>query len=410
MGIRGSGLVARLVAFSLLLSVAAAQDGVTGTLRTIDGRTLQGVLRVGEDGQAQLGTDSGPVVLAVAELAQFERSGAVPARVDAPHRVWLRSGLELPVVRFGGSPAANGQPALLHVETPAGLSLDLPLGSVRALRQGGTQRPEPTLFRADLQKPAANDDVLFVVKGGKAQRSAVTITGVSGDKVDFQLRGDAYEFELTGVVAVVFGANTGLAPDRQPKPRTRVELCSGEVLEGRLLTVAADAVRCRLDESLVVTVPTTRLHRLVVASDRLAWLGDLVPTIAQTPAFDRTWAPTVDRGLAGPDFAIAGAKFTRGIGLVPRTRLSYELGGRFDVFEASIGIDDRGGPEAHAVFRVYVDGVVAYESQPKTRGQAAEPLRVPLHKAKALAIEVDFGKNYDLGDHCVFADARVLQQ
>jgi hypothetical protein len=37
-------------------------------------------------------------------------------------------------------------------------------------------------------------------------------------------------------------------------------------------------------------------------------------------------------------------------------------------------------------------------------------VRVPLQKAQRFAIEVDFGADYDLGDHCVFADARVLQQ
>ena len=45
-----------------------------------------------------------------------------------------------------------------------------------------------------------------------------------------------------------------------------------------------------------------------------------------------------------------------------------------------------------------------------TRGEAAQAVRVDLKKAKSLAIEADFGKNYDLGDHCAFADARVLQQ
>ncbi len=33
-----------------------------------------------------------------------------------------------------------------------------------------------------------------------------------------------------------------------------------------------------------------------------------------------------------------------------------------------------------------------------------------VEKAKKLVLEVDFGKNYDLGDYCVFADARLVQQ
>ena len=324
--------------------------------------------------------------------------------------MWLRSGLELPVVRFGGEPAADGKPATLRVETPSGLSLAFPLGTVRALRHGGLERPEPNLFRADLDKPSANDDLLYVLKDGKAQRSQVTVTGLRSDGIDFLLRGDAYEFELKGLAAVVFGANTGLPPDRQPKPRVRLELCRGEAFDGRLLGLDATNARLQLDEGIEVVVPSSQLLRFTVQSDRLLWLGDLKPVITQTPAFDRTWPPTFDRSLGGAGFQVAGERFARGVGLVPRTRLDYELGGRFDVFEAAIGIDDRGGAEANAIFRVLVDGKVAYESAAKKRGDAAEVVRVPLQKAQRFAIEVDFGADYDLGDHCVFADARVLQQ
>ena len=45
-----------------------------------------------------------------------------------------------------------------------------------------------------------------------------------------------------------------------------------------------------------------------------------------------------------------------------------------------------------------------------TRGQTPTPVRVELNKAKSLVIEVDFGKNYDLGDFCAFANARVVQK
>ena len=95
---------------------------------------------------------------------------------------------------------------------------------------------------------------------------------------------------------------------------------------------------------------------------------------------------------------------------MPRARLTYDLGGRFDVFEAVVGIDDRAGPDAHALLRVLVDGVVVWDGGARVRGQQPETLRLELKKAKSLALEADFGRNYDLGDFCVFADARLVQQ
>ncbi len=391
-----------------LLSVSAAAQ-TDGVVRTIDGRQLEGALSVGEDGVVELRQDAGVVRLDLAELVSFERKGAATRDVRTEHRVWLRSGAELPAKKLSGRAAADGKPSLLVATLPCGAALELPLGTVRAVRHGGLMRPQPTLFEQDLSEPPANEDVIYVVGDGKSQRSLVTMTAIRDDGIDFLLRGDEYEFGLDGFAGAVFGANTGFAPDRQPRPRTIVSLTTGERLEGRLLGLG-ERVRCRLDEGCVLDVPVERLHRLDVSSDKLVWLSDLAPKVEQTPAFDRTWPWYNNRSVAGPGFELAGKPYERGLGLVPRTRLTYDLGGRFDVFEALIGIDDRGGPAAHAVFRVHADGEQVFESAPMVRGQAPAALRVALNKAKTLTVEVDFGKNYDLGDFCAFADARVIQK
>ncbi|MGC6487339.1 MAG: NPCBM/NEW2 domain-containing protein [Planctomycetota bacterium] len=391
-----------------MLSVSAAGQ-TDGVARTIDGRQLEGTLSVGEDGVVELRQEGGVVRLDLAELVSFERKGAVTRDVKTEHRVWLRSGAELPAKKLSGRAAADGKPPVLVATLPCGAALELPLGTVRAVRHGGLMRPQPTLFEQDLAEPPANEDVIYVVGDGKSQRSLVTMTAIRDDGIDFLLRGDEYEFGLDGFAGAVFGANTGFAPDRQPRPRTVVSLTTGERVEGRLLGLG-ERVRCRLDEGCVLDVPVERLHRLDVSSDKLVWLSDLRPEVEQTPAFDRTWPWYNNRSVAGPGFELAGKRYERGLGLVPRTRLTYDLGGRFDVFEAMIGIDDRGGPAAHAVFRVHADGEQVFESAPMVRGQAPFTLRVALNKAKTLTVEVDFGKNYDLGDFCAFADARVVQK
>ena len=234
------------------------------------------------------------------------------------------------------------------------------------------------------------------------------ITSLSSDSINFELRGEK-TFGLDGVAAVVFGANTGFAPDRQPRPRTIVALTTGERIEGKLMRVA-ESVCLRLDEGVEVEVPANKLLGLEVVSDKLLWMSELTPEVAQTPAFDRVWPWYVDRSQAGPGFKLAKRHYDRGLGMVPYTRLTYALAGRFDLFEATIGIDDRGGPEAHAIFRVFVDGKKAFTSEAMTRGQTPQVIRIVLNRAQSMALEVDFGKNFDLGDYCVFADARVTQQ
>jgi len=401
----------RILFAGLLLGSLAAQSGPTGSVSTIDGRSFPGALTVGTDGHVRVaiaGTDA-PVSLALDEITSFAVADAAGKPASTPHRVWLRSGLELPAVRLAGRPAAAGKPAALAIELPAGATVELPVSTVRAVRHGGPERAEPASFLADLAEPPDNGDLLYILKDGTAQRFTVTVTGMQPEKIEFELRGKAHEFELAAVTAIVFGKNTGFAADRQVLPRTAIDLVTGEHLEGRLLELGAN-LRLRLDEGAIVEVASSQLLRLSVASDRLVWLSDLEPKVEQTPAFDRAWPWTKDRSLAGPGFVLGGKTWGRGLGMVPRTRLLYDLGGKFDLFEATIGIDDRGGPQAHAVFRVFVDGKVAFESAGRTRGMPPEVVRVELGRCQQLALEVDFGKNYDLGDYCVFADARVLRR
>ncbi len=402
-----------LAAAAAIAGTAAlgAQDGLRGSVRTIDGRTIAGVVTCDEQGQVRVQTATEPVLLTLAEVQSIARDDVVVAPTVTAHRVWLRSGLELPATRITGKPAATGKPTMLTVELPAGITIDVPLGTVRAIRHGGAERPEPTMFAADMKKPPGSDDLIYVVKDGKAQRSSVTVTGLSTERIAFLLRGNAVEFELTGLAAIVFGGTTGFAPDRQTKPRTGINLTTGEHLEGKLVALDQAAATCRLDEGTVVTVPLARLATLQVASDRLAWIHELTPTkVEQTPAFDRTWPWSIDRTPVGAGLVLGGKRFEHGLCLVPRTRLTYDLAGKFDVFEATIGIDDRTGPEAHAVFRVLVDDKVVFTSDSFTRGKLAEVLRIELNKGRTLVLEVDFGKNYDLGDYCVFAEPRLVQR
>lgn len=397
-----------VLALAALAPCLAAQS-LRGELQTIDGRKFEGALTIDAAGAVSLAGDGGTVTLSLPDVVSFAPAAAARNEVQAPHRIWLRSGQELPARALRGRAAADGRPAMLTVELPSGVAVDLPIGFVRAVRHGGSERPEPSRFAADLADPADNDDILFVQKDGQPHRSQVTITGLQSDRVEFTLRGTAYDFPLAGVTGIVFGRNTGFAPDRQPRPRTLVDLTTGERLEGRLLGIDSE-LRLRLDEGAEVRVPLALLYHLSVASDRLVWLSELQPNVEQTPAFDRVWPWGNDRSAAGPGFVIAGVAHDRGIGMVPRTRLTYELGGNYDVFEAAIGIDDRGGPAAHAIFRVLVDGKVVFESPPKVLGEPATLLHIELGRCQQLAIEVDFGKNYDLGDFCAFADARVLQR
>ncbi|MFO1076513.1 MAG: NPCBM/NEW2 domain-containing protein [Planctomycetota bacterium] len=401
----------RIVALTtiVLCAAPAAQGAPNARIDTIDGRHLSGALLIDGNGHATV-TGEATVELGLDEIAAVEFAATQQANLpERPHRVWLRSGAEFEAVALRGLPAGDGKPARLGVELALGCTLDLPFGAVRAFRMGGAGRAEPASFARDLDAPSDNTDLLYVQKDDKQYRFQVTITGMSATAIEFDLRGEARDFACDGLLGAVFGKNTGFAADRQPQPRVAVDFDSTDHLEGKLLGLGAE-LTLRLDEGAEVRVPITHVMRLGVASNRQRWLSDMTPEVEQTPAFDRIWPWLRNRTLAGPNLVLGGRSWSRGIFMVPRTRLTYDLDGKYDVFDAILGIDDRGGPQAHALFRVYVDGKVAFESQPCMRGMPPQAVHLELGRCKKLAIEADFGKNYDLGDYCVFADARVMQR
>ena len=114
--------------------------------------------------------------------------------------------------------------------------------------------------------------------------------------------------------------------------------------------------------------------------------------------------------MRGKGIQLGGRVYRRGLCLLPRTTMTFALEpGQFDVFESVIGIDDRSRSQAHAVFRVLVDEKLVYEAEAVTLADPPMELRIPLAGVKKLTLQTDFGKNFDLGDHCVFAGARLVK-
>jgi len=394
---------------ALLAASLLAQEDIAGAVQTVDGRILNGRVQVDADGKVRVTAAGGTVTeLTFGDLLRIDQSTTVPA--GAPWRgneVWLRSGLRLPFSTLSGKFDPALKTTTVTLQLACGVPLDVSLTQLRAVRLCGEDKA-PAALSVDLQHPGETSDFLFVDRDGKPQRFSVVIESVAGTSMHFNLRGAGYDVDVSRVTAVVFGKSTGFPPDRQPKPRAAVHMATGERLEGRLLSL--DSVcRLRLDEGAELSLPRQQIVAIGVASQKLTWVSELKPAVQQVPAFDRTWPWTVDATSFGPGLRLGGQEYEHGVCVVPRTTLTYDLGGRFDLFEATLGIDDRGGPEANAIFRVRADGRTLFESPAMTLGMAPVTVKLQLQKCKQLVLEADFGKNYDLGDLCVFANARVVQ-
>lgn len=394
------------------VSAASAQrPSPNWRVRTIHGNAHEGSVAVA-DGALTVSMGEGQAAQRVPleevqDAMPLERSGDARS-YPRGGRIWLRAGNQFPLDK------ATGEERTLTVASPV-LRGEWAYNAtvVAAIRFPRDKAADDTRFQASLAAPGKTDDFLLALNPeGEVQRLSVKVRAFSATGVTVEFAGKVQpELPYERVYGIVFGQASGAAPDPLPKPRAQLRLHSGEKLTGKLSGLDGEAARLATAEGHELVLETESIQGIEFVTDKLVYLSDLEPAKAeQVPAFDRTWPWMIDRSPAGASIELGGVTYGRGLVLFPRTRLHYSLGDGFDHFEAVLGIEDRAGPQAHAVFRVFADDELLFESEPMTVGADPETIKLPVKDRSVLVIEADFGKNFDLGDHCVFAEARVTQK
>jgi hypothetical protein len=392
------------------LAALTAQDaGPEFTVRTIDGGVVRAsALQLRGEALRLAIAGGGERELRLDDVAACTRDGGA-ARAPAPAgELRLRSGQRL----RADLAAADGD-RLTFRAALAKAPLVVPLRTVRALRFAAEAKAGYDGMERAIAD-ASDRDLLFAHRGAEVTRHTVAVIGFEGSGADLRLRvrfaGKEQEPQpLDKFYGLVLGQ--GAAPDPQAGPRATVALADGESVAGRLLALdtAADECRVRLDEGGELVYAASDVLALRVSSDRLVYLSDLEPSVEQTAALRRIWPWLRDRAPLGDGIELGGTRFERGIAMIPRTRLTFDLHGRYDWFEAVVGIDARAGPLGHAVIRILGDDRVLFEVPAVTRA-SAQRVRISVKDVRRLTLVADFGDDLDFGDHCCFADARLLRE
>ena len=98
----------------------------------------------------------------------------------------------------------------------------------------------------------------------------------------------------------------------------------------------------------------------------------------------------------------------KGIGTQSFSRLSFANTNEFDRFRAVVGIDAETGGRGDCQMVVQGDGIELWSKRVKA---AEDPIQVDLDIAgiKEIALIVNPGEDFDLGDHADWGDARFLK-
>ena len=144
-------------------------------------------------------------------------------------------------------------------------------------------------------------------------------------------------------------------------------------------------------------------------SIRYPYLSDLAPTFADSAFGPVELNISNGEGGAGDGRAITlgDTHYAKGLGVHAPADVRYDLGGECMAFAADIGLDAEVGQHGTAVFQVWADGALLYDSGVLRGGMAPVPVYLDVPGVHELRLVVAPGDGTTDYAHADWADARV---
>jgi len=288
---------------------------------------------------------------------------------------------------------------------PLGQSVEIPGDQVAAIWSGNTDAVKKA--RALKVEPGP-DDVVYAQKDDDVVSVTGQALGIAGDALNFRYGDAERKIAMDRLVGIVFGQGG------QSKPADALsqsfKLDTGDILSGSWTGMDKDAALLRTAWGEVVRIPAADIYTVDMVNGRVVYVSDLKPSkVEQTPYFGRVIPFRVDASLDGGPLKLSDAAYAKGIAVHSRCVLVYNLSGNFERFRAKLGFEQPAGALGRVAVRVLSGGKVLYEN-PDARGdQPPVDLDLDMTGQHQLTLEVDFGKDQDVGDRVIWANARLLR-
>jgi lysophospholipase L1-like esterase len=141
------------------------------------------------------------------------------------------------------------------------------------------------------------------------------------------------------------------------------------------------------------------------------YLSDLNPTFQQNGwgSYERDKSNGENATGDGRTITVAGATFTKGLGVHAASDLRFDLtGGAYTSFDTSYGVDDEEGGAGSVRFQIYLDGVLTWDSGVVRGGQGAGHITLSVvGKSQLRLVVTDAGDN-NYSDHADWASAKLI--
>jgi len=332
-----------------------------------------------------------------------------PARNLPPNQKYLKIRLNDGSVFQCAAFGMKGPNAELRLFS--GQSLMVPVHSLHWVLCEAQNRSHATEFEELLRVPAVQDRVLLLSRDGAVINTFEGFVGAAnadGTALSFKLGGgsDQVELAMSRIRGIIYSRDLG----RFASVSVACKLYDqyGNAIVAGKLEATENGFRVTTPVGVVLSYPWSLVQRLDLSMGKLAYLSDLEPTrVEEQPLLADIWKYRRDKNLEGGPISVGRKTYAKGLTVHSRTVLEYDVTG-YNLFRCIVGIDDTVNGPAHAVVRIEADGKELFSSAVTSKDKPRN-LELKINGATRLRLIVDYGDDLDLGDHVVFAEARVTK-
>ena len=286
----------------------------------------------------------------------------------------------------------------------------LPLETVAAI----IFRESETAARAIAERSGDKDTVVVQTEDGLKMVSGV-FEGIADGKVGLNFKGKSRKIGLEKTTAIILA---DLKPAAAEGTSTTIDMFDGSKIRGVITELADEEVTVLLSAATKIELPVAAVKRIEVDSENLVYLSGLSPKSVEQKtifAFQRTWQS--DASIEGNPISLAFGlasgnrmvkQFAKGLGMQSWSRIEFANEKDYTRFQATVGIDAETRGRGDCIAEVVSDGITLW-SQRITAKEDPVEVDIDVSGMDAIALVVDPGEEFDLGDHVDWANARFVK-
>ena len=376
------------------------------TLTEVDGSAVVGELVSLSTDAITLQIDGEEHATPLADLAKVTFHRRLDSvRVPRPCLVYPKSGGQL-----SGS-ILESVPDGIIMKTSFADQLRIPFTDMRAMtfQQESWPVEITSRYQDTIANAQAGEDILLA----RSEKAADGVSAIHGALVELNPTGGDFRFndrtrrvKLEKIYALVFATSL----ESQPLPPASLQLVSGDVFGGSLDSIQDGRVTFTTGFNQTIACPIDDIDSITLNNDRIVYLDALEPqSQTSTSVLYDGWSVRKNRNVFNQPMRMDGTTFDHGIGVHANSEVQYRLAGAYQTFAAKVGLDDAVRPGGSVIFKIVVDGKVAFDSEPVTGADRALPINVSVVGAEWMTLVVEPAEHADIGDWANWGAARLIK-